>query len=147
MSKLLRVSLVGSASKKGRLGNMGLAPFADSFSSCSFSERVERSEKPFRKRHCVSKFLGVFLFCSIGKKQRPWEHKALKCRLKLLLLKLLFRMPKLGTSTRNKQSAQRSFGPDIPVDIWPKTSVRTSKSRKKTLAWTSRGDVHEKTSV
>ena len=51
---------------------------------------------------------------------------------------------------RNESSAQRgSFWPDIPADIRPKTSVRRSKSWKKTsiLERTSRADVHGKTSV
>ena len=51
---------------------------------------------------------------------------------------------------RNEKSAQRgSFWPDVPVDIRPKTSVRPSKSWRKTsiLARTCRADAHAKTSV
>ena len=76
MSKFLGVSLLSSASKKGRTWEHGPGTPCKLLSSRSFSERLERSEKAFRKRRFISKFLGVSLFCFGGKKERTWEHKA-----------------------------------------------------------------------
>ena len=76
MSKFLGVSLLNFASKKGRTWEHGPGTPSKLLSSRSFSERLERSEKAFRKRRFISKFLGVFRFCFGGKKERIWEHKA-----------------------------------------------------------------------
>ena len=59
MSKFLGVSLFGSASGKGCAWEHGPG--------------TKRSEKAFRKRRFLSKFLGVFL--SEDRKERTWEHK------------------------------------------------------------------------
>ena len=76
MLKFLGVSLLSSASKKGRTWEHGPGTPYKLLSSRSFSERLERSEKAFRKRRFISKILGVFLFCFRGKKERTREHKA-----------------------------------------------------------------------
>ena len=67
--------LLSSASKKGRTWEHGAGAPCKLLSSRSFSES-KRSEKAFRKRRFISKFLRVFLFCFGGKEERPWEHKA-----------------------------------------------------------------------
>ena len=76
MSKFLGVSLLSSASTKGRAWEHRPGTPSKLLSSGSFSERLESSEKAFRKRRFISKFLGVCLFCFGGKKERTWEHKA-----------------------------------------------------------------------
>ena len=74
-----------------------------------------------------------------------WGLKATLCNLRTIVHNCALSWPFF----RNEKSAQRgSFGPDIPADIRPKTSVRPSKFWKTSiLGWTSRADVHEKTSV
>ena len=75
-SKLLGVSIVDSAGEKGRAWEHGSGTFCKLLSSHFFFQCLERSEKVFRKRRFVSKFLGVFFFCFEGRKESTWEHKA-----------------------------------------------------------------------
>ena len=95
MSKFLGVSLLSSASNKGRIWEHGPGTPCKLLPSRSFSERLERSEKAFRKRRFISKFLGMFLFSFGGKKERTWEHKA------RTTLKLIFRTPDICCSVEN----------------------------------------------
>ena len=76
MAKFLGLSFLSSASEKGRAWEHGPGTLYELLPSRSFSERLECLEKACRKRRFMSKFLGVFLFCSGGTKERTWEHKA-----------------------------------------------------------------------
>ena len=93
MSKFLGVSLLSSASKKGRTWEHGPGAPCKLLSSRSFSERLERSEKAFRKGRFISKFLRVFLFCFGGKRNVPGNTRHVPP--KTPFLKLLFRTPDL----------------------------------------------------
>ena len=75
MPKFPGVSFLSFASRKGRTWEHGPGTLCKLLSSRSSSERLECSEKAFRKRRFMPKFLGVFLFCSGDKKERTWEHK------------------------------------------------------------------------
>ena len=77
MLKFLGVSFLSSASKKGRTWEHETGTLCKLLFVTLLSERLECSEKAFRKRRFMSKFLGVFLFCSGGKTEHtcflaPW---------------------------------------------------------------------------
>ena len=80
MSKFRGVSLLRSASKKGRSWEYGPGTKCKLLSSRSLSERLERSEKPFRKRSVTSRSsLGCsWSFC--------WRHKGTQGTYHLKLL-------------------------------------------------------------
>ena len=87
MTKFRGVSLLSSASSQGRAWEHAPGTLCKLLSSHSMSERrLECSEKAFRKRHCMSKFLLVFLCCFRGKKERAWEHKTLSVKSPALIL-------------------------------------------------------------
>ena len=92
MSKFLGVSLLSFASKKGRTWEHGAGTPCKLLSSHSFSERLERSEKAFRKRRFISKFLRVFLF-SVSEAKRNVPGNTRHVPPKTPFLKLLFRTP------------------------------------------------------
>ena len=57
------------------LGTWAWYPVQTPFLTLLFRKRLECSETGFRRRRFMSKFLGVFLFCSRGNKERTWEHR------------------------------------------------------------------------
>ena len=64
--------------KMDYLGTWAWYPRANSFRHASLTERLEHSEKVSRKRRFVSKFLGVFLFCSEGRNPGKARHALLE---------------------------------------------------------------------
>ena len=93
MSKFLGVSLFSSASKKGRTWEHGAGTLCKFLSSHSFSERLKRSEKAFRKRRFISKLFRVFF---VSEAKRNVSGNTRHVPPKTPFLKFLFRTPEMN---------------------------------------------------